>query len=60
MEAACRENILFIAVSEDSPVFGNLRGNKRLNRFTLSGATKVNDQWKGGFKFEVQHRLLSY
>ena len=28
------------------PVFGNLRGNKRLNRFTLRGATKVDGQWK--------------
>ncbi len=27
------------------PVFGKLRGNKRLNRFTLSGATKVDGQW---------------
>ncbi len=28
------------------PVFGNLRGNKRLNRFTLRGAAKVDGQWK--------------
>ena len=28
------------------PVFGNLRGNKRLNRFTLRGRTKVDGQWK--------------
>lgn len=28
------------------PVFGNLRGNKRLNRFTLRGKTKVDGQWK--------------
>jgi len=27
------------------PVFGNLRANKRLNRFTLRGRTKVNGQW---------------
>ena len=27
------------------PVFGNLRGNKRLNRFTLRGQRKVNGQW---------------
>lgn len=46
MEAACRENVLFIVVSGDTPVFGNLRGNKRLNRFTLRGATKVDGQWK--------------
>lgn len=28
------------------PVFGNLRGNKRLDRFTLRGRTKVDGQWK--------------
>lgn len=28
------------------PVFGHLRGNKRLNRFTLRGKTKVDGQWK--------------
>ena len=28
------------------PVFGNLRHNKQLNRFTLRGRTKVDGQWK--------------
>jgi transposase len=28
------------------PVFGNLRHNKRLNRFTLRGRKKVEGQWK--------------
>jgi hypothetical protein len=28
------------------PVFGNLRGNKRLHRFTLRGKKKVDGQWK--------------
>ncbi len=28
------------------PVFGNLRHNKRLNRFTLRGAAKVGTQWQ--------------
>ena len=28
------------------PVFGNLRHNKQLNRFTLRGRTKVDAQWK--------------
>jgi transposase len=28
------------------PVFGNLRNNKRLNRFTMRGQTKVDTQWK--------------
>ena len=28
------------------PVFGNLRYNKGLDRFTLRGRTKVDGQWK--------------
>ena len=28
------------------PVFGNIRHNKGLNRFTLRGQTKVDGQWK--------------
>ena len=28
------------------PVFGNIRHNKRLNRFTLRGRRKVDTQWK--------------
>ena len=28
------------------PVFGNLRANKRLDRFTLRGRAKVDGQWK--------------
>jgi transposase len=28
------------------PVFGNVRGNKRLDRFTLRGRKKVDGQWK--------------
>lgn len=28
------------------PVFGNLRCNKRLDRFTLRGRRKVDGQWK--------------
>ena len=28
------------------PVFGNIRNNKRLNRFTLRGQRKVDAQWK--------------
>ena len=27
------------------PVFANIRHNKKLNRFTLRGQTKVNTQW---------------
>ena len=28
------------------PVFGNIRHNKKLNRFTLRGIKKVNTQWQ--------------
>ena len=27
------------------PVFGNIRANKRMNRFTYRGREKVNGQW---------------
>jgi hypothetical protein len=30
----------------EEPVFGNLRHNKRLNRFTPRGRVKVAGQWK--------------
>lgn len=36
------------------PVFGNLRGNKRLHRFTLRGKDKVDRQWK---LFCLMHNL---
>jgi hypothetical protein len=28
------------------PVFGNVRGNKKMDRFTLRGRHKVDGQWK--------------
>ena len=36
------------------PVFGNLRGNKRLHCFTLRGKIKVDGQWK---LYCVMHNL---
>ena len=36
------------------PVFGNLRGNKRLHRFTLRSKAKVDGQWK---LFCLMHNL---
>ena len=33
-------------VATVEPVFGNLRANKRLDRFTLRGRAKVDGQWK--------------
>ncbi|MBU0655936.1 MAG: transposase [Gammaproteobacteria bacterium] len=36
------------------PVFGNLRGNKRLHRFTVRGKDKVDGQWK---LFCLMHNL---
>ncbi|HEY5764197.1 MAG TPA: transposase [Rhodocyclaceae bacterium] len=36
------------------PVFGNLRHNKRLNRFTLRGKDKVNGQW---LLFSLVHNI---
>jgi hypothetical protein len=37
------------------PVFGNLRHNKRLARFTLRGRIKVDGQWKL-YCMGAQHR----
>lgn len=36
------------------PAFGNLRGNKRLDRFTLRGRIKVDGQWK---LFSLTHNI---
>lgn len=36
------------------PVFGNMRHNKRMNRFTLRGQAKVDGQWK---LFALVHNL---
>ena len=61
IESACRENVTFIALAGGNkegkrlygqrfatvePVFGNIRHNKHLNRFTLRGTKKVDTQWK--------------
>ncbi|OFZ68723.1 MAG: hypothetical protein A2Z01_07790, partial [Betaproteobacteria bacterium RBG_16_58_11] len=40
------EGVTPLPVSTVEPVFGNLRGNKRLHCFTLRGKTKVDGQWK--------------
>ena len=39
-------NALFKTAARRSAVFGNIRHNKRLNRFTLRGRHKVDGQWK--------------
>lgn len=39
------------------PVFGNLRHNKRLNRFTLRGRRKVDAQWK---LYALVHNIEKY
>ena len=36
------------------PVFGNLRHNQRLSRFTLRGNNKVNGQW---WLFSLVHNI---
>ena len=42
------------------PVFGNLRHNKRLNRFTLRGKTKVDGQWKLYCMVQNIEKLANY
>ena len=42
-----RGRIMFFACfATVEPVFGNIRYNKGLDRFTLRGQTKVDTQWK--------------
>ena len=38
-------NIYSQRIGTVEPVFGNINTNKRLNRFSLRGKTKVNAQW---------------
>jgi transposase len=42
------------------PVFGNIRHNKRLNRFTLRGQRKVNTQWKLYCLVHNVEKLMNY
>lgn len=42
------------------PVFGNLRHNKQLNRFTLRGRRKVNTQWKLYCLVHNIEKLMNY
>jgi transposase len=42
------------------PVFGNLRHNKRLNRFTLRGRRKVNAQWQLYCLVHNIEKLMNY
>ena len=42
------------------PVFGNLRHNKRLNRFTLRGKPKVDGQWKLYCMVQNIEKLANY
>lgn len=46
MDAALGKEMITRRFATVEPVFGNLRGNKRLNRFTLRGRAKVDGQWK--------------
>ena len=42
------------------PVFGNIRGSKRLNRFTLRGRSKVDTQWKLYCLVHNIEKLMNY
>jgi transposase len=42
------------------PVFGNIRHNKRLNRFTLRGRRKVNTQWQLYCLVHNIEKLMNY
>ena len=42
------------------PVFGNLRHNKRLNRFSLRGKAKVDGQWTPYCMVHNPEKLANY
>jgi hypothetical protein len=46
IDSAIGKAIYSPRVATVEPVFGNLTYNKGLRRFSLSGKTKVNTQWK--------------
>lgn len=48
------KNIYSHRMSVVEPVFGNIGTNKKLNRFSLRGRTKVNGQWK---LFSMVHNI---
>lgn len=43
-----------------APVFGNIRHNKGLNRYTLRGQTKVDGQWKLFARLHNMEKLAKY
>ena len=45
-DTAVSGRCLRLRASAVEPVFGKLRANKRLNRFTLRGRRKIDTQWK--------------
>ncbi|HYN00247.1 MAG TPA: transposase [Aestuariivirgaceae bacterium] len=46
IDSAIGKQMITARFATVEPVFGNLRHNKRLTRFTLRGQTKVDGQWK--------------
>jgi hypothetical protein len=56
-DGRCRYGRRFATVE---PVFGNIRGNKRLNRFTLRSRRKVDTQWKLYCLVHNIEKLMNY
>lgn len=46
IDSDCGKRMITWRFATVEPVFGNTRGNKRLDRFTLRGQKKVDGQWK--------------
>jgi hypothetical protein len=46
IDSDCGKRMITWRFATVEPVFGNTRGNKRLDRFTLRGKKKVDGQWK--------------
>ena len=46
IDSECGREMITRRFATVEPVFGNVRANKKMDRFTLRGEVKVNSQWK--------------
>jgi len=54
IDSAAGKHMIAARFATVEPVFGNLRHNKRLTRFTLRGRAKVDGQWK---RYCIMHNI---
>ena len=46
IDSECGREMITRRFATVEPVFGNVRANKKMDRFTLRGEVKVDGQWK--------------